>query len=43
MKENTHVNLTSVGYPNSVFDGGNLDMLDPVKFVNDKIVDFCAK
>ena len=42
-KENTHVNLMSVGYPNYVFNRGKLDMLDPIKFVNDNIVNFCAK
>ena len=42
-EEKTHVNLTHVGYPNSVFDGGNLRMLDPVKFVNYTIVNLCSK
>ena len=32
-----------MGYPNSIFDGGNLDMPDHVKFVNDNIANFCAK
>ena len=43
IKENTHVNLTSASYPNSVFDGGNLGMLDSVKFMNGNIVNSCAK
>ena len=38
-----HVDLTSVFYSNSIFDSGNLDMLDPVKVVNNNIVNFHAK
>ena len=43
IKEDTHVNLTSMGYPNSFFDKRNMGMLYPVKFVNDNIVNFGAK
>ena len=43
MKERTYASFTSVGCPNNVFYGENLDMIDPHKVFNENIVDLCAK
>ena len=42
MKENRSLNLASVGYPNYIVVGENLDMMDPVTSVNDNKVNFYA-
>ena len=43
IKENTYVNLKSVGNFNCFFYGEHLEMLDPSHFVNCNIVNFCEK